>query len=245
MDVDRRKSQRVAYEGFVPATVRVGRRRLDCRLLNESAEGFCFTTQRDPGVQGGDVVHLSTSTGTWMARVVRVARKGNEWTVGCDRGDGAFANTLLADEIPLEVKKQASSRRLPALIVGGVIALLGAFAAGYLLQPASSEPFGAGQIATSVPKSVKEAVFTFRALEAAARDPALQLTPVQHFRMLVVLDETSRILKIHFQDRDSEESEQTQQERTREILEQAELRIADLLDEAQQQCWRQLRGRAE
>ena len=135
---------------------------------------------------------------------------------------------------------------MPGLILGGVIGLLAAFAGGYLLQPpVASEPFGAGRIAVSVPKSVKEAVVTFRALEAAARDPGLQLTPVQHFRMLVVLDETSRILKMHFQDRDSEESAETQQERTREILEQAELRIGGLLDEAQQQCWRQLRGQTQ
>jgi len=61
----------------------------------------------------------------------------------------------------------------------------------------------------------------------------------------VILDETSRILKMHFQDNDSKESEQTQRERTREIREQAELRIAQRLGEAQQQCWLQLRGRAE
>lgn len=56
------------------AILKVGPLRFAARLVDESVEGTAVRVDGDPGVKPDDVVRLTTSSGTFNARVVRMAQ---------------------------------------------------------------------------------------------------------------------------------------------------------------------------
>ena len=85
--------------------LKAGERRFSARLLNESVEGAAIEVEEAPGVSTGDVVRLTTTLGSFEARVAHVSqiepveagssdrrpglRLGLEWTRRVDTAGSA------------------------------------------------------------------------------------------------------------------------------------------------------------
>lgn len=70
-DFERRRSFRCRVpDRQQGATLEAGLRRVQVRLVNESAEGVAVRADGDPALTPGDIVRLSTTFGRFEARVV-------------------------------------------------------------------------------------------------------------------------------------------------------------------------------
>ncbi len=235
MDNERRKCYRVQYPGYVAASVRVGRKRFICQLVDESAVAVRFIVNGPFPTHLGEQLLLSTTAGTWTVRVLRVERKGEETIVACDRGDGAISGPQSEEPTRSAALRQPPRPVKPLLGIG--LAVFVAISGGFLYYSPRSEmiprrvEMGFRAIGKTKPEEVEFWV-EFTQLQERTTSASLNLTPLQQFRAAVVLAQTSRALRARIDHGDEDPATGAARPTAAEVLNQAELQLQAIFGNA-------------
>lgn len=193
MNRERRKSNRIEYPGYVVATVRIGRKRLPCQLADESAGGMRLIIGEPVEIEAGQRLMVSTPSGTWAIRVIRVEYDRENTIVGCDRGDGVLPSEGQASAWEFALRP-AKTRILMTI---GLVLICLAVGGGMIWGPGSAVLPQLMQLRqqlldrTPTFCSPADPLQSLRSRVAALGD---KLSPAQQFQAAMVLERAARAI---------------------------------------------------